>query len=180
MYSTGTHHLFWSWIWITSEIAVLKSNGPNSNGDRLNWTRVIGIQWSLQSCDSVIIQVSSLHAVKPLMQPSLAVSISCSGLHGASHDTRCGITLLQCKNRITVVCVQCIFILPHPMYLRTYSICMLRWLLSFTTEKNYSNARQHFLHSDRLEDFGVMLLEYAMKEGYPHERELFLAQAVLQ
>ena len=48
------------------------------------------------------------------------------------------------------------------------------------SEKSYPSARQHFLHSDRLEDFGVMLLEYAMKEGYPNEGELFLAQAVLQ
>lgn len=95
---------------------------------------------------------------------------------GGSHDTRCGITLLQ-FNTESQLCVCSAFHLASPdvLAVRTAYVDV-----SFITEKSYSSARQHFLHSDRVEDFGVMLLEYAMKEGYPHERELFLAQAVLQ
>lgn len=79
------------------------------------------------------------------------------------------------KPESQVLCCLKHFILLHLML-------ALRWLphLPYLSEKSYPNARQHFLHSDRLEDFGMMLLEYAMKEGYPHEGELFLAQAVLQ
>ena len=47
-------------------------------------------------------------------------------------------------------------------------------------EKNYSQSRYHFLHSQDGEGCGTMLVEYHITAGYPSEVDLFVAQAVLQ
>ncbi|VDN02259.1 unnamed protein product [Thelazia callipaeda] len=51
---------------------------------------------------------------------------------------------------------------------------------SFWNEGDYSNARNHFLHSDKPEVFARFLTEYHTKCGYAEEKDLFIAQAVLQ
>lgn len=46
--------------------------------------------------------------------------------------------------------------------------------------KQYTEARQHFLHSQDGEGCGSMLVEYHLSRGYPSELDLFIAQTVLQ
>ena len=48
------------------------------------------------------------------------------------------------------------------------------------TEKDFIQARQHFLYVEMPEEFGVLLMAVATSEGYPGEADLFIAQAVLQ
>ncbi|UYV76334.1 GET4 [Cordylochernes scorpioides] len=47
-------------------------------------------------------------------------------------------------------------------------------------EKNYSQARYHFIHSTDGNNCATMLIEYHVNRGYPNELDLFIAQAVLQ
>ncbi|KAK2161508.1 hypothetical protein LSH36_115g04000 [Paralvinella palmiformis] len=47
-------------------------------------------------------------------------------------------------------------------------------------EKNYSQARYHFLNSSDGEGCAAMLIEYHVTLGYPSEVDLFITQAVLQ
>ncbi len=53
-------------------------------------------------------------------------------------------------------------------------------LISVVAEKNYVQARYHFLHSSDGEGCAAMLIEYHVTLGYPSEVDLFIAQAVLQ
>ncbi|KAK3090317.1 hypothetical protein FSP39_010901 [Pinctada imbricata] len=50
----------------------------------------------------------------------------------------------------------------------------------FWREKNYIQARYHFLHSTDGRSCATMLIEYHTNFGYPSEVDLFIAQAVLQ
>ncbi|XP_064644612.1 Golgi to ER traffic protein 4 homolog [Lineus longissimus] len=52
--------------------------------------------------------------------------------------------------------------------------------LNLWQEKNYAEARYHFLHSTAGEECANMLIEYHNTKGYPSEVDLFVAQAVLQ
>uniref|UniRef100_A0A915PU69 Uncharacterized protein n=1 Tax=Setaria digitata TaxID=48799 RepID=A0A915PU69_9BILA len=56
----------------------------------------------------------------------------------------------------------------------------LRIAKSLWHEGNYVNARNHFMYSDNPEMFAVFLIEYQLKYGYSTEKDLFIAQAVLQ
>ncbi|VDK72105.1 unnamed protein product [Litomosoides sigmodontis] len=56
----------------------------------------------------------------------------------------------------------------------------LRIAKSLWRDGNYINARNHFMYSDDPETFAVFLTEYQMKYGYTTEKDLFIAQAVLQ
>uniref|UniRef100_A0A0R3RVH3 Golgi to ER traffic protein 4 homolog n=1 Tax=Elaeophora elaphi TaxID=1147741 RepID=A0A0R3RVH3_9BILA len=47
-------------------------------------------------------------------------------------------------------------------------------------EGNYASARNHFMYSDNPETFAMFLTEYQLKYGYTTEKDLFIAQAVLQ
>ncbi|XP_013412251.1 Golgi to ER traffic protein 4 homolog [Lingula anatina] len=47
-------------------------------------------------------------------------------------------------------------------------------------EKNYPEARYHFVHSNDGEGCAAMLVEYHITHGYPSEVDMFIAQAVLQ
>ncbi|XP_044758364.1 Golgi to ER traffic protein 4 homolog [Coccinella septempunctata] len=47
-------------------------------------------------------------------------------------------------------------------------------------EKNYSQARHHYMLSNDGESCAKMLIEYHMKYGYRRELDLFITQAVLQ
>ncbi len=49
-----------------------------------------------------------------------------------------------------------------------------------STERQYANARDHFLYAEQPQEFGNMLAEVATKHGYAGEADLFIAQAVLQ
>lgn len=51
---------------------------------------------------------------------------------------------------------------------------------AYTKEKNYVQARQHYLHVEMPEEFGILLMEVATTKGYPGEADLFITQAVLQ
>ncbi|XP_052826871.1 Golgi to ER traffic protein 4 homolog [Octopus bimaculoides] len=48
------------------------------------------------------------------------------------------------------------------------------------TEKNYEQARYHFLHSTDGANTAALLIEYHVSRGFPSEVDLFIAQAVLQ
>ena len=48
------------------------------------------------------------------------------------------------------------------------------------SEKNYSQARYHYLHSNDGNNFAAMLIEFHVTAGYSSEVDLFIAQAVLQ
>ncbi|KAK3579538.1 hypothetical protein CHS0354_028370 [Potamilus streckersoni] len=50
----------------------------------------------------------------------------------------------------------------------------------FWQEKNYVQARYHFLHSSDGKNFAAMLIEYHTSQGFTSEVDLFIAQAVLQ
>ena len=50
----------------------------------------------------------------------------------------------------------------------------------FISERNYSQARYHFLHSNDGKNFATMLIEFHVTAGYPSEVDLFIAQTVLQ
>lgn len=50
----------------------------------------------------------------------------------------------------------------------------------FFTEKNYVQARYHFLHSTDGKGCATMLIEYHLMKGYASEVDLFIAQAVFQ
>ena len=52
--------------------------------------------------------------------------------------------------------------------------------LNLWNEKNFVQARYHFLHSTDGVNFAKMLIECHVNYGYPSEIDLFLAQAVLQ
>ncbi|KAK6112811.1 hypothetical protein QQG55_49130 [Brugia pahangi] len=56
-----------------------------------------------------------------------------------------------------------------------FRIAKLLW-----REGNYINARSHFMYSDNPETFALFLTEYQMKYGYTTEKDLFIAQAVMQ
>ncbi|XP_060601931.1 Golgi to ER traffic protein 4 homolog [Ruditapes philippinarum] len=50
----------------------------------------------------------------------------------------------------------------------------------FWQEKNYVQARYHYLHSSDGKNLATMLIEYQTSQGYPSEVDLFIAQTVLQ
>ncbi|XP_060081085.1 Golgi to ER traffic protein 4 homolog [Ylistrum balloti] len=50
----------------------------------------------------------------------------------------------------------------------------------FWEEKNYVQARYHFLHSTDGKGCATMLIEYHLMKGYTSEVDMFIAQAVLQ
>ncbi|KAL4240916.1 Golgi to ER traffic protein 4 [Mactra antiquata] len=50
----------------------------------------------------------------------------------------------------------------------------------FWQEKNYVQARYHYLHSSDGKNLATMLVEYHTTLGYPSEVDLFIAQTVLQ
>jgi len=50
----------------------------------------------------------------------------------------------------------------------------------FWKEKNYTQARYHFVHSHSGESCALMLVEYSTSKGFPSEVDLFITQAVLQ
>lgn len=50
----------------------------------------------------------------------------------------------------------------------------------FFSEKNYVQARYHYLHSADGKNLAAMLIEYHTMLGYPSEVDLFIAQTVLQ
>ena len=52
--------------------------------------------------------------------------------------------------------------------------------LNYWIEKNYIQARYHFLHSLDSHSFAYMLIELHLNFGYPSEYDLFLAQALFQ
>lgn len=52
--------------------------------------------------------------------------------------------------------------------------------VNYWKEKNYVQARYHFLHSMDSEAFAYMLIECHLNFGYPSEYDLFLAQALFQ
>ncbi|KAH3872275.1 Golgi to ER traffic protein 4 homolog [Dreissena polymorpha] len=52
--------------------------------------------------------------------------------------------------------------------------------LLFWQEKNYIQARYHYLHSSDGNNLAAMLIEYHTTLGYPSEADLFIAQTVLQ
>ncbi|MCP9264922.1 hypothetical protein DINM_020070 [Dirofilaria immitis] len=56
-----------------------------------------------------------------------------------------------------------------------FRIAKLLW-----REGNYVNARNHFMYSENPEIFALFLTEYQMKYGYTAEKDLFIAQAVMQ
>ncbi|CAG9534033.1 unnamed protein product [Cercopithifilaria johnstoni] len=51
---------------------------------------------------------------------------------------------------------------------------------SLWRDGNYMNARNHFMYADNPETFAIFLTEYQLKYGYTTEKDLFIAQAVLQ
>uniref|UniRef100_A0A8R1TR36 Uncharacterized protein n=1 Tax=Onchocerca volvulus TaxID=6282 RepID=A0A8R1TR36_ONCVO len=51
---------------------------------------------------------------------------------------------------------------------------------SLWREGNYVNARNHFMYSDSPETFAAFLTEYQLKYGYTAEKDLFIAQTVMQ
>lgn len=48
------------------------------------------------------------------------------------------------------------------------------------SERNYTAARYHYLHSSDGCGFATMLVELHISEGYSNEVDLFIAQVVLQ
>ena len=48
------------------------------------------------------------------------------------------------------------------------------------TEKNYSSARDHIIHTDDGSVCATFLIEYHIVLGFPGEMDLFVSQAVLQ
>ncbi|XP_022673358.1 Golgi to ER traffic protein 4 homolog [Varroa destructor] len=52
--------------------------------------------------------------------------------------------------------------------------------INFWQEKNFSDARYHFIHSTDGTNFARMLVEFHTSRGYRSEVDLFIAQAVLQ
>ncbi|CAG0880909.1 unnamed protein product, partial [Darwinula stevensoni] len=63
--------------------------------------------------------------------------------------------------------------LGHPLLHQAFANNLWR-------EKNYAGSRYHFLHSGDGEGCASMLIEYHMREGYPSEVDLFIAQTVFQ
>jgi len=61
----------------------------------------------------------------------------------------------------------------HPSLHSTIGECLWK-------EKNYAQARFHFVHSHSGESCGLMLVEYSTSRGFPSEVDLFITQAVLQ
>ncbi|XP_033630590.1 Golgi to ER traffic protein 4 homolog [Asterias rubens] len=55
-----------------------------------------------------------------------------------------------------------------------------RLAVTLWKEKNYLEARYHFLHSYDGEGCATMLIEYHVANGYPSEVDMFVAQAVFQ
>lgn len=52
--------------------------------------------------------------------------------------------------------------------------------LAFWKDKNYSQARYHFIHSTDGQNCALMLIEFHVNNGYSSEVDMFIAQAVLQ
>ena len=52
--------------------------------------------------------------------------------------------------------------------------------LCLSAEKDYPQARYHFVRSEDGEGCAAMLMEYHITLGYPSEVDLFIAQAVFQ
>lgn len=50
----------------------------------------------------------------------------------------------------------------------------------FCTERNYAQARYHYIHSTDGEACAQMLLEFHRTQGFPSEVDMFITQAVLQ
>ena len=48
------------------------------------------------------------------------------------------------------------------------------------SERNYTQARYHYLHSNDGKNFATMLIEFHVTAGYQSEVDLFIAQTVLQ
>ncbi|CAH1982092.1 unnamed protein product [Acanthoscelides obtectus] len=61
----------------------------------------------------------------------------------------------------------------HPVFHR--SIALVYW-----EEKNYAQARHHFIYSQDGKSCAKLLIEFHMKQGFKGEADLFIAQAVLQ
>ncbi|CAI9727421.1 Hypothetical predicted protein [Octopus vulgaris] len=67
-----------------------------------------------------------------------------------------------------------------PKYKSGHPILHKKYGLIFWTEKNYEQARYHFLHSTDGANTAALLIEYHVSRGFPSEVDLFIAQAVLQ
>lgn len=52
--------------------------------------------------------------------------------------------------------------------------------LFILSDKNYSQARYHFIHSADGDNCALMLVEFHVNHGYSSEVDMFIAQAVLQ
>ena len=55
-----------------------------------------------------------------------------------------------------------------------------KFALNLWNEKNYVQARYHFLHSNQGETCAKMLIEYHTRFGFDSEVDLFITQTVLQ
>lgn len=67
-----------------------------------------------------------------------------------------------------------------PIYKSGHPVLHKKFGLIFWTEKNYAQARYHFLHSTDGASTAALLIEYHVSQGFPTEVDLFIAQAVLQ
>jgi len=63
---------------------------------------------------------------------------------------------------------------------RLSNIADISFLVLYFSEKNYIQARYHYLHSADGKNLAAMLIEYHTTLGYPSEVDLFIAQTVLQ
>lgn len=54
------------------------------------------------------------------------------------------------------------------------------FLHEIIAEKDYTSARQHFVHCCEGETYATFLIEYHVTAGFPGEIDLFVSQAVLQ
>ncbi|XP_059144290.1 Golgi to ER traffic protein 4 homolog [Physella acuta] len=68
----------------------------------------------------------------------------------------------------------------HKEHKRGHPDLHRRFGIIFWQERNYAQARYHYIHSTDGEACAQMLLEFHRTQGYPSEVDMFITQAVLQ
>ena len=78
--------------------------------------------------------------------------------------------------------LQCNFCLIKNIYaMSTFLFTSLEeFIFVIFSEKNYAQAKYHFLHSKDGFNCASMLIEYQTNNGYTSEVDLFVAQTVLE
>nr|CAI5850683.1 unnamed protein product [Callosobruchus analis] len=66
------------------------------------------------------------------------------------------------------------------VYKLNRNCCSLSIALVYWEEKNYAQARHHFIYSQDGKSCAKLLIEFHMTQGFKGEADLFVAQAVLQ